>query len=138
MPPFETYQAVRLFMKGARIMEFDKLREIIGDYQQLDFAKGAIELPLHCADTVDSDGMGKEYWQTVPFPDPLNEVGGQTSSANATTDPRRAAWEQRSNCYDLILDSLEAFENKAAAGGDTTERVRTYAYELAFASTDEI
>ena len=125
-------------MKGAHIMVFDKLREIIGDYQQLDFAKGAIELPLHCADALDSDGLGKEYWQMVPLPEPLNPLGGQGSGTNATTDPRRAAWEQRSNCYDLILDSLEAFENKIAAGGDVAERVRAHAYELAFASTDEI
>ena len=27
-------------MKGARNLEFDKLREIIGDYQQLSYAKG--------------------------------------------------------------------------------------------------
>jgi nuclear pore complex protein Nup155 len=118
-------------MKGAHIMEFDKLREIIGDYQQLDFAKGAIELPLHCADAQDSDGIGKEYWQTVPT---LNSRGG----TNATTDPRKSAWNQRSNCYDLILDSLEALEKKAATGGDAAERVRAHAYELAFASTDEI
>jgi nuclear pore complex protein Nup155 len=138
MPHFDTDQVVRLFMKGAHIMVFDKLREIIGDYQQLDFARGAIELPLHCADALDSDGLGKEYWQTVPLPESLNPPGGQGSGTTATTDPRRAAWEQRSNCYDLILDSLEAFENKIAAGGDTAERVRAHAYELAFASTDEI
>ena len=30
----------RLFMKGARHLEFDKLREICGDYQQLSYAKG--------------------------------------------------------------------------------------------------
>lgn len=28
-------------MKGARILEFEKLREICGDYQQLNYAKGA-------------------------------------------------------------------------------------------------
>jgi nuclear pore complex protein Nup155 len=114
-------------------MEFDKLREVIGDYQQLDFAKGVVELPLHCADALDSNGLGKEYWQTVPLPDP-------SGSANAPNDPRRPAWERRAHCYDLILDSLEAFENKAksGAGDDAVERVRVHAYELTFASTDEI
>ncbi|KAI0257476.1 nucleoporin [Lactifluus subvellereus] len=102
-------ESLRLFMKGARIMEFDKLREVIGDYQQLDFAKGAIELPLHCADALDADGLGKEYWQTVPLPDP-------SGSTNAPDDPRRSAWERRAHCYDLVLDSLEAFENRATSG----------------------
>ena len=95
MPPFGTDQAVRLFMKGAHIMMFDKLREIIGDYQQLNFARRAIELPLHCADALDSDGLGKEYWQTAPLPEPLNSPGGQGSGPVAAPDPRRAAWEQR-------------------------------------------
>jgi hypothetical protein len=120
-------------MKGARIMEFDKLREVIGDYQQLDFAKGAIELPLHCAEALDADGLGKEYWQTVPLPDP-------SGGTNAPDDARRPAWERRAHCYDLVLDSLEAFENRATSGaGDGgVEQVRAHAYELAFASTDEI
>ena len=125
-------------MKGARIMEFDKLREIIGDYQQLDFAKGAIELPLHCAETLDSDGLGKEYWQTVPLPDLSKPSDGQGRSNNAPDDPRRPAWERRVQCYDLILDSLETFENKVTSGDEITERVRAHAYELAFLGTDEI
>jgi nuclear pore complex protein Nup155 len=114
-------------------MEFDKLREVIGDYQQLDFAKGAIELPLHCADALDSDGLGKEYWQMVSFPDP-------SGSTNTPNDPRIPVWQRRAHCYDLILDSLEAFEKKATsgAGGDAAEQVRAHAYELAFASADEI
>lgn len=33
-------ESLRLFMKGARNLEFDKLREIVGDYQQLSYAKG--------------------------------------------------------------------------------------------------
>ena len=125
-------------MKGARIMEFDKLREIIGDYQQLDFAKGAIELPLHCAEALDGDGLGKEYWQTVPLPDLSKPSDGQGRSNNAPDDPRRPAWERRVQCYDLVLDSLETFENKVASGDEATERVRNHAYELAFLSTDEI
>jgi nuclear pore complex protein Nup155 len=125
-----------LFMKGARIMEFDKLREVIGDYQQLDFAKGAIELPLHCAEALDADGLGKEYWHTVP--DPPKPSDGHGHSNSPPDDPRRPAWERRVQCYDLVLDSLETFENKVASGDDATERVRAHAYELAFLSTDEI
>ena len=52
MPP-DTDQISRLFIKVAHIMEFDKLREVIGDYQQLDFAKSAIvELALYCAEAL--------------------------------------------------------------------------------------
>jgi nuclear pore complex protein Nup155 len=29
-----------LFIKGARVLEFEKLREVCGDYQQLSYAKG--------------------------------------------------------------------------------------------------
>ena len=32
----------RLFTKAARILEFDKLREVVGDYQQLCYAKGEL------------------------------------------------------------------------------------------------
>jgi hypothetical protein len=124
-------------MKGARIMEFDKLREVIGDYQQLDFAKGAIELPLYCAEALDADGLGKEYWQTVPS-ESSRLLGGQGRSNNAPDDPRRPAWDRRVQCYDLVLDSLETLENKASSGDDAAERVRAHAYELAFASADEI
>jgi nuclear pore complex protein Nup155 len=120
-------------MKGARIMEFDKLREVIGDYQQLDFAKGAIELALYCAEVLDADGLGKEYWQAV-----LPELDRQGRNINASDDPRKLSWERRARCYDLVLDSLETFENKAASGDDTAERVRAHAYEISFASTDEI
>ena len=123
-------------MKGARIVEFDKLREVIGDYQQLDFPKGAIELPLYCAEALDADGLGKEYWQTAP-PEISIPLDGQGRSNNAPDDPRRPAWERRARCYDLVLDSLETFEKKAASGDDA-ERVRAHAYELAFASSDEI
>ncbi|KAF7796400.1 hypothetical protein EIP86_007577 [Pleurotus ostreatoroseus] len=33
-------ESLRLFIKGARILDFDKLREICGDYQHLNYAKG--------------------------------------------------------------------------------------------------
>lgn len=35
-----TLTLLRLFMKGARHLDFEKLREICGDYQQLSYAKG--------------------------------------------------------------------------------------------------
>jgi nuclear pore complex protein Nup155 len=47
----------RLFSKGARVLEFEKLREVIGDFQQLNYAKGKLShrfissfLPVRCGD----------------------------------------------------------------------------------------
>ncbi|KAI0033421.1 nucleoporin [Vararia minispora EC-137] len=124
----QTYltESLRLFMKGARILDFDQLREVVGDYQQLDFAKGAIELPLHCAQAGDADGRGLEYWHSVP------------DSSLTDSDPRKEFWERRARCYDLVLDSLDVFEQKTAKGGQDAERARAHAYELAFVSMDEM
>ncbi|KAI0313508.1 nucleoporin [Amylostereum chailletii] len=119
-------ESLRLFIKGARILDFDKLREVIGDYQQLNFAKGAVELSLHCAEATDTDHQGQEYWHSGPDP------------SNPNADPRQEFWERRAKCYDLVLDSLETFEKKAAQPGDDAELARAHAYELAFASTDEM
>jgi nuclear pore complex protein Nup155 len=136
-----------LFIKGARILEFEHLREVCGDYQQLNYAKGdhfaqkshavlifyigAIELPLKCAQVVDSDGIGFEYW----------------SAGSPANDPRSEICERRLQCYDLVLDSLTVFEEKSAnvkttGAADPTavdlEAVRSHAYELAFSSEDEM
>lgn len=131
-------------MKGARILDFDKLREVIGDYQELDYAKGTVELPLHCADASDPDRLGQEYWQTSPelcvgyglVMQP--EVSAAIALESSGDAARREAWQRRAQCYDLALDSLEVFEKKASDGNESAERVRTHAYELAFSSSDEM
>lgn len=120
--------SLRLFMKGARNLEFEKLREIIGDYQQLDYVQGAIQLALHCAQIYDSDGQGQDYW-----------LAGCPAN-----DPRAQFWERRSHCYDLALDSLSVFEERSPntrqplGSGDDSDRVRSHAYELAFECDDEM
>ncbi|KAF8647929.1 hypothetical protein AX16_006461 [Volvariella volvacea WC 439] len=124
-------ESLRLFIKGARILEFEKLREICGDYQQLKYAKGAVLLPLTCAQVFDVDESGLEYWRA-----------GCPNGGNG-----QEAAEQRLRCYDLVLDSLTVFEEncinaKASVTGDLSadeqEAVRSHAYELAFASDDEM
>lgn len=32
--------SLKLFIKGARILDIEKLREVVGDYQHLRYAKG--------------------------------------------------------------------------------------------------
>ncbi|KAI0053328.1 nucleoporin [Auriscalpium vulgare] len=130
-------ESLRLFMKGARILDFEKLREVVGEYQQLDYAKGAVELPLHCAETADTDRLGQEFWRTSAVP-PTSESASQSVGAGAVVHAGNAAWDRRARCYDLVLDSLQVFEGKAASQGEGAERVRAHAYELAFASSDEM
>ncbi len=127
-------------------MDLEKLREICGDYQHLNYAKGiydffpvlfelmdsvigAVELPLYCAQIMDTDGQGQEYW----------------AAGLPANDPRAEFWQRRSHCYELVLDSLSVFEERANAAkqpstptSDDPETVRSHAYELAFASEDEM
>jgi nuclear pore complex protein Nup155 len=126
-------------MKGARILEFDKLREVIGDYQQLNYAKGAVDLPLHCAAASDPDHLGQEYWLEVPDPSGPSSLPPQnTTPAASNPDTRKEFWERRVRCYDLVLDSLEEFEGQTVKGDEDAERVRAHGYELAFGSVDEM
>lgn len=62
------------------------------------------------------------------------------------SDSRAKFWELRKQCYDLVLQSLQHFEDKSAAPSnasvtghtDDPEIARSHAYELAFASEDEL
>jgi len=90
-----------------------------------------VELPLRCAQTVDPDSVGREYWHE-----------GSTDAF----DPRAKFWELRKKCYDLVLQSLQHFEDKSSGSSrtpgtgqtDDPEVARSHAYELAFSSEDEL
>ena len=90
-----------------------------------------MELPLRCAQTVDPDSVGREYWHE-----------GSTDAS----DPRAKFWELRKKCYDLVLQSLQHFEDKSTGSSrtpvtgqtDDPEVARSHAYELAFSSEDEL
>ncbi|KAF8632618.1 hypothetical protein AX15_001820 [Amanita polypyramis BW_CC] len=138
-------ESLRLFIKGARVLDFEKLREVCGDYQQLGYAKGAILLPLTCAKVFDPDNLGLEYWLTsatsARVPGPEGPV---------TEDLRAPSFGTRMLCYDLVKDSLTVFEQKCnAPPNDQTDQssisvdddpatTKNHAYELAFASDDEM
>lgn len=90
---------------------------------------GAVELPLSCAQALDPDGIGLEYWL----------------SGSPPNDDRIEFAKKRSNCYQLVLDSLGFFEEKALQSspqGSTSveepETIRSHAYDLAFAAEDEM
>ncbi|EPQ60591.1 nucleoporin [Gloeophyllum trabeum ATCC 11539] len=121
-------ESLRLFIKAGAILTLEKLREICGEYQQLRYPKGAVELPLHYAQVVDAERLGQEYWY----------------AGCPASDRRSEFWERRKQCYDLVLDSLTVFEERAGAapeqgdGPEDPETIRSHAFALAFASNDEM
>ncbi|KAL5535480.1 hypothetical protein ACEPAF_3574 [Sanghuangporus sanghuang] len=117
-------ESLRLFTRAARVIEFEKLREICGDYQHLGYAKGTVELPLQCAMVADEDNSGLNYWL----------------SGSPSNDPRSELLEKRRRCYDLILHSLSVFGEQCAKNPlrHDFEETRNYAYDLAFSSEDPV
>lgn len=79
---------------------------------------------------MDPAGRGQEYW----------------AAGLPANDSRADAWKHRSDCYDLVLDSLRVFEEqvtdakqpKTVAIVDELDAIRRHAYEIAFGSDDEI
>jgi nuclear pore complex protein Nup155 len=129
------------------MLDFDKMREVCGEYQQLGYAKGeyvflcgecqihtdtgAVELlTLSCAQALDSNNAGLEYWYAVCPPN----------------DTRKEYYGKRLKCYDLVLHSLSVFEEKASQSAsaqvsntiDDPEAIRSHAYDHAFSNEDEI
>lgn len=90
-----------------------------------------MELPLRCAETADPDAIGREFWH---------------EGSSDASDPRAKFWELRKKCYDLVLQSLQRFEDKSSGSSktpgtgqaDDPEVARSHAYELAFSSEDEL
>ncbi|KAF9229208.1 nucleoporin [Gyrodon lividus] len=116
-------ESLRLFTKGARILEFEKIREVCNEYRPLGYAKGAVELPLSCAQAADPDNIGLEYWLSGCPPN----------------DDRANFSKKRISCYQLVLDTLNAFEDKASqsqAVSEDPDTIRNHAYTLAFSSDD--
>ncbi|EJD55558.1 nucleoporin-domain-containing protein [Auricularia subglabra TFB-10046 SS5] len=120
----------RFYSKGTANMEFPKLQEIVGEYKDLRFAKGAIELPLKCAREWDADNLGRSHWaQGCPVNDPHAEF-----------------YQKRVKCYDLVLDVLSAFSSMFEARANGVQSVegeelallRATAYQLAISSQDDV
>ncbi|KAL1748480.1 Non-repetitive/WGA-negative nucleoporin C-terminal-domain-containing protein [Schizophyllum fasciatum] len=119
-------ESLMLYVKGARTLEFEKLRKACGDFEKLEYPKGAIDLPLACARAIDPEERGRQYWRNGCIP---GDAGQQL-------------FEQREACYRLVLGSLETFEEKAAAQDAQTtpmeQRLNLIAYQIAFESDDEM
>ena len=112
-------------------MNLEKLEDIVSEYRRLHYAKGAVELPLRCAQEWDADKSGQAHW--------LDGCPPQ--------DPRTTAYSLRQQCYDLVLECLQGFDDLVAAakgpsGSDIvvndSEAVADAAYQTALRSKDAI
>lgn len=120
----------RFFSKGSANLELEKLQEIVREYKDLRYGKGAIELPLKCARDWDADNLGHAHWAEGC---PMN-------------DPRVEFYQKRIKCYDLVLDVLSAFSSMFDAQPPGVQSVeaeelallRATAYQLAISSQDDV
>ncbi|KZS96128.1 nucleoporin [Sistotremastrum niveocremeum HHB9708] len=124
-------ESLRLFSKGSRHLTSEKLEDVALEYRRLHYAKGAIELPLRCAQDWDNDNSGFDHWQAGCPPN----------------DPRTEAYQSRIRCYDSVLDTLQTFDTAAAqAKGssgldivvDDSEAISQAAYRSAIGSQDPV
>ena len=125
-------------------MSLDKLREIAADFRSLGWAQEAVELPLQCALAWDGENLAAEWGPPGPASAdiPAASLVLHTGGRDPATQLRRV-WEGRMQCYDLVLESLKAFDQlvqNATAENEMRERVaeRDEAFGIALSSTDRM
>jgi nuclear pore complex protein Nup155 len=127
-------------------MSLDKLREITADFRSLGWGHGAVELPLQCALAWDGENLAAEWGPPGPASADIPAsslvvhlgAGGRDQGTQL-----RSVWERRMQCYDLVLESLKAFDElvqKATAENEVRERVaeRDEAFSIALSSADRM
>lgn len=83
-------ESLRLFIKTAKHLSFERLSEICGEYTSMRYPLGAIDLALCCAHEWDPQDRAVSYW-----------LDGLPQN-----DPRLSAYELRKSCHQLIFDAL--------------------------------
>ncbi|KDN50361.1 nucleoporin-domain-containing protein [Tilletiaria anomala UBC 951] len=128
-------ESLRLLLRAAAQLPFDKLKAACTDFAAMQFAQGAIQLPLRCAALWDSKNLAISYY----------------AAQQQGSDEARKAYHLRSHCYSLVLESLAKFDDalneavnqreKNAATDrayEETDALRTGAYALAEESEDPL
>ncbi|KAL7424377.1 hypothetical protein Q5752_000059 [Cryptotrichosporon argae] len=123
-------ESLRLFSRAASSAArsvFSRLSDVSKRYRALGDVRGTIELPLSVATELD----------------PHDRAGDYVRDGRHDGDPRRAFYDERQECYGLVCEALEGYDDaldRAIASGasDAAMRVRDEAYALAIASDDEL
>src|SRR3569833_81514 len=105
-------ESLRLFERVAASLSHTNLRLAVEQYADLKYYAGAIQLCLAVAKERDR-GQTALAW---------------TNEGRADGDPRRAAWEERKRCYDLIHAVLRRLDADSSREPDTVDGRPTLAY----------
>ena len=105
-------ESLRLLLRAAGQLPFEKLKAACNDFTALRFPQGAVQLPLRCAELWDPKGVAVGYYADGKPADAPEEV--------------RKAYQLRFQCYDLILQSLAAFDDALdeAVNAQTKDSIR--------------
>ncbi|WVF70035.1 hypothetical protein IAT40_004822 [Kwoniella sp. CBS 6097] len=120
-------ESLRLFTRTAGTIPVSRLQEVARRYRAMQYTVGAIELPLKTAVELDPNDKAVDFVRDGEHPQ----------------DPRKALFEARKQCYEMVIDALGMFDellDKATAEGNTASATqkRDEAYALAIASDDEL
>ncbi|KAK0554278.1 hypothetical protein OC846_002161 [Tilletia horrida] len=129
---------MKLLVRAAPHLPFEKLEAICADFRKLKYAKGAIELPLTCAAAWDPSDLA-------------NSIPPNASGAFLQNHPALPILEKRNACYSLVLEMLqdvdEALNQAEQLPESNTNRINELrkadelhrqAYDLALAQNDQL
>ena len=122
-------ESLNLFQQAAEILPRDYLESAVKRFTALQFFAGAIQLVLKVAHEKDK----------------ANEALSWMSDGRPENDPRKAKWEERARCYDLVHDVINAVDQSMAndpkfvQGRPTlTATRRNEAYDVISRAKDEV
>lgn len=121
-------ESLRLFEKVAGSLRMEILRQAVDKYVVMQFWAGSLELVLEVAKQVDR----------------ANSAASWVKDGSPDDDPRKAVYEQRKACYDLIHNIITEVDKATSsqAASDTqlsiAQRRRTEAYSIIDNSEDEL
>ncbi|WVQ84070.1 hypothetical protein IAT38_006215 [Cryptococcus sp. DSM 104549] len=120
-------ESLRLFTRAAGSIPIPRLQEVSRRYRAMNYTIGAIDLALRTASDVD----------------PQNKAADFVSDGEHPSDPRKALFDIRKECYAEVIKALaevDARLDQAVAAGDAASATtaRSEAYAAAIESNDQL
>ena len=122
-------ESLNLFQQAAENLPRDYLESAVKQFTALQFFAGAIQLVLKVAHEKDK----------------ANEALSWMSDERPDSDARKAKWEERTRCYDMVHEVINAVDRSMASGPTFVEgrptltaTRRNEAYDIISRSKDEV